>query len=84
MHKRASRSAAYAEAVRARIRAGGIANRLEKHVLGQVEMTSTQVQAALGLLKKVVPDQHYTEMVGKDGTELIPRKVEVSLVRAGT
>lgn len=47
-------------------------------------MTSTQVQAALGLLKKVVPDQHYTEMVGKDGTELIPRKVEVSLVRAGT
>lgn len=67
MHKRVSTSAAYAEAVRARIRAGGIAKRLEGHVLGKVEMSSTQVQAALGLLKKVVPDQQHFEHTGADG-----------------
>lgn len=64
MHKRVSTSAAYAEAVRARIRAGGIAKRLEEHVIGKREMTSTQVQAALGLLKKVVPDQQHTTLSG--------------------
>lgn len=67
MHWRASTSATYAEAVRARIRAGGIAKRLEQHVLGKVEMTASQVTAALGLLRKVVPDQQYIEHAGKDG-----------------
>jgi hypothetical protein len=67
MHKRASTSAVYAEAVRARIRAGGIAKRLEGHVLGKVDMSTSQVSAALGLLKKVVPDQQAMELTGKDG-----------------
>jgi hypothetical protein len=67
MHWRASASPAYAESVRARIRAGGIAKRLEEHVLGKVEMTASQVSAALGLLRKVVPDQQYIEHTGKDG-----------------
>jgi hypothetical protein len=31
-------------------------NRLEDHVDGKNDMSSTQVQAALGLLKKAVPD----------------------------
>jgi hypothetical protein len=81
MHQRASRSAAYAEAVRARIRAGGIAKRLEGHVLGKVEMTSTQVQAALGLLKKVVPDQQQTEISGPGGGD-IPVSLAVSFLDA--
>ena len=67
MHKRASTSAAYAESVRARIRAGGIAKRLESHVLGKVKMDTSQVTAALGLLKKVVPDQQHIEHTGQDG-----------------
>jgi hypothetical protein len=29
---------------------------LEQHVLGEKEMTSTQVSAALALLKKILPD----------------------------
>lgn len=73
MHQRASKSKAYAEAVRARIRAGGIARRLEDHVLGKVEMTASQVTAALGLLKKVVPDQHATALTGADGGDLTVR-----------
>jgi hypothetical protein len=80
MHKRASTSAAYAEAVRARIRAGGIAKRLEGHVLGKVEMTSTQVQAALGLLKKVVPDQQQTELTGPNGGPVQIQSIERRIV----
>lgn len=67
MHQRASRSPSYAEAVRARIRAGGIAKRLEEHILGKVEMTASQVQAALGLLRLVVPQQANVEHTGKGG-----------------
>lgn len=29
---------------------------LEKHILGETEMTATQVNAALALLKKTLPD----------------------------
>lgn len=81
MHQRASRSAAYAEAVRARIRAGGIAKRLEEHVLGKREMTTSQVSAALGLLKKVVPDQQHTVIAG-DPDQPLEHKLEVHLVKA--
>lgn len=61
MHKRASTSPAVADAIRSRIQAGVIADRLAKHVLGENPMTSTQVQAGLGLLKKVCPDLSATE-----------------------
>lgn len=67
MHQRLSTSTVYAEAVRARVRAGGIAKRLEGHVLGKIEMTSSQVTAALGLLRKVVPDLSATELSGPGG-----------------
>ena len=55
----------YVEAVRNRIRAGGIVNRLEKHVLGKIEMSASQVTAALGLLRKVVPDISSIEHSGE-------------------
>lgn len=67
MFERQSRSPGYAEAVRARIRAGGITKRLEDHVLGKVEMSASQVSAALGLLRKVVPDISAVEHTGRDG-----------------
>ena len=67
MHFRASLSPAYAEAVRARIRAAGICKHLEQHVLGKIEMSASQVTAALGLLRKVVPDLSATQIVGRNG-----------------
>ena len=82
MHKRASTSAVYAEAVRARIRAGGIAKRLENHIVGKCEMSNTQVTAALGLLRKVVPDAQTVAITGPDG-EALPFNVNVTLVRPG-
>lgn len=41
---------------RENIRTSMLINRLESHVLGEVELTASQVSAALGLLRKTAPD----------------------------
>lgn len=51
--------------VRERIRTSMIVNRLEDHIDGKVEMSATQVSAALGLLRKTVPDLSATEFSGE-------------------
>ena len=53
--------------VREKIRASQLVNRLENHVLGDAKLEASQVTAALGLLKKCVPDLQATELTGKDG-----------------
>ncbi len=50
------------DSVRQKIRASQLVNRLEKHAHGEVEMSSTQVTAALGLLDRCVPKLTATEM----------------------
>jgi hypothetical protein len=50
-------------------------NRLENHVLpdedgNTVDLTTTQVNAALGLLRKAVPDLKAMELTGDDGGPL--------------
>ena len=45
-----------AEELRQKIQAGLILKQLEKHILAGEEMSSTQVTAAIGLLRKCVPD----------------------------
>ena len=67
MRHRASTSPAHAEAVRARLDSVKIANSLQDHVFGVNEMTATQVSAALGLLRKVVPDLAATQITGAEG-----------------
>ena len=57
----------HSDMVRDKIRASQLVNRLEDHVLGEVEMSSTQVSAALGLLKKCVPDLSAEQITGPDG-----------------
>jgi hypothetical protein len=42
--------------VRERIQTTQITKRLQAHVMGEVEMTTTQITAALGLLRKTLPD----------------------------
>jgi hypothetical protein len=44
------------EVTRDRIKATTLVNKLTAHVLGKLEMSPTQVQAAQILLKKVLPD----------------------------
>ena len=46
---------------RERIQASMLINRLQSHILGECDMKPTQVQAALGLLKKAMPDLQSVE-----------------------
>lgn len=47
---------AWREEARAKIRVLKLIKQLEDHALGKLELRPTQVSAALGLLKKVLPD----------------------------
>lgn len=44
------------ENTRAKIQTSQLINRLQDHVFGKVDLNPTQVQAAMGLLKKTLPD----------------------------
>lgn len=50
------RNAMLIEEARSKIKTTQIVNRLTNHVLGTVDMSPSQVTAALGLLKKSIPD----------------------------
>lgn len=55
---------------KAKIRASSILNRLDACVMGDVEMSAVQVNAARIILSKLVPDLARTEMTGKDGGDI--------------
>lgn len=60
------------EMIREKIRASQLVNFLEDHVLEGREAKDSQIRAALGLLKKCVPDLQSTEISGgenEDGTK---------------
>lgn len=61
------------EETRAKIKAGNIVTRLQKFVEGEVEMVPHQVTAALGLLKKVLPDMTSVEHSGDVSTTYVAR-----------
>ncbi len=65
MHKKLL-NPARAEEIRQKIKATLIINKLENHALGQEEMSATQITAALGLLKKCVPDLAAIELSGNE------------------
>lgn len=54
--KKPAKTAKPRKTPRDRINAHALIEALEQHVLGEKEMTSTQVSAALALLKKTLPD----------------------------
>lgn len=64
------------EEIREKIKSTLIINKLENHILDGVEMSSSQVTAALGLLRKAVPDLSATELTGggEDGEHIITFK----------
>lgn len=53
------------EETRKRIKAGNIINRLQKLIDGQIEMAPHAVTAALGLLRKSLPDLTSVEHSGE-------------------
>ena len=56
---------------RDKIRNSNILNNLIEHVQGNREMTSTQVSAGLGLLKKCLPDLQSVSVSGDDDADPI-------------
>ena len=52
---------------RQKIQTTMLIKRLQGHVNGEVELSSTQVNAALGLLKKTAPDLSSTTLEAGDG-----------------
>jgi hypothetical protein len=50
------RNAMWIEETRKKVQTSQLINRLQDHVLGEVELSSTQVRAAEILLKKTLPD----------------------------
>lgn len=72
------------EMVREKIKSSQLVNALENHVLKGKKMEPSQVTAALGLLKKCVPDLSHTELTGKDGKDLVPPVVNVNFPVAAT
>ncbi len=65
---------------RAKIKTQAILNCLGQHVQGQREMSATQVQAGLGLLRKVLPDLAAHEHTGEALVTL--RTIITGVVRA--
>lgn len=63
------------ECIREKIRASQLVNALEDHVFGENErkLDSSQVTAALGLLRKCVPDLTNTELSGDDERPLVAK-----------
>lgn len=51
--------------VRERIQTTQLIKRLHAHVLGEVELSATQVAAALGLIRKTLPDLAAMELSGE-------------------
>ncbi len=57
--------ARHQDEIREKIRASQLVNILEKHAIDGEEMTPSRITAALGLLKKCVPDMQATEHTGE-------------------
>ena len=55
---------------RLKIQTSMLINRLTDFVNSKVELNPAQVTAALGLLKKSLPDLQAAELTGKDGKDL--------------
>lgn len=59
------------EAIREKIRSSQLVNSLENHVFGKKKLEASQVTAALGLLKKTVPDLSQVSGSGDDGEHVV-------------
>lgn len=59
--------------VRSKIQTSMLINRLSDHVFGKVELVATQVNAAIALLRKTIPDLAQVEHSGEVTTTYVAR-----------
>ena len=72
------RTAARHEDARRKIQTARLIERLSRHVLGEIELSSSQVSAGLGLLKKTLPEPTAAQVAGTKGAVLA---IKVTLVK---
>lgn len=66
------------EMVKAKIQASQLINRVQKHALGELELTPTQLDANKFLLNKIIsnaPTEQYTEIAGELAIKEIKRVI---------
>lgn len=78
MRDKLMQSPARAEAWRAGVRVGLIRNRLQKHFLGEIELSPTQLKAAEILLNRTVPTIASFEHTGEVTQRFVADLPEVS------
>lgn len=64
----------HAELTRQKIQAGVLINRLHRHAMGKLKMSSTQIRAAEALLDRSVAKLSQIQLTGEDGG---PLRVEI-------
>lgn len=69
------------ENTRAKIQASQIVNRLQAHIRGEVDMPNSAVNAALGLLRKTLPDLAQVTLEGGEEPVTL-RTIITGVVRA--
>lgn len=67
--------------IREKIKGSQLVNVLSNHALGKQELGSTQVTAALGLLKKVIPDLKATDHTNDGDKFEFPTTIDVNIVK---
>lgn len=71
----------HSEMVRQKIQASALIHRLQQHVMGEVEMTSSQITAAQTLLDRAVPKLSQIQHVGdENGGPIRVEAVERTIV----
>lgn len=78
MHDKNLRSPARIEAWRSGVRVGLIRNRLQKHFLGELELSQTQLKAAEILLSRTIPAMASMEHTGEVNHNYVARTPEIS------
>jgi hypothetical protein len=73
----------HSEQVRAKIQAAVLVQRLEGHAMGENEMTSTQITAAIALLDRSVPKLQQIQHVGGGTDGEIAHSLKVEFVNSG-
>jgi len=80
MHKKLLNPAAV-QVIREKIESEKLINKLTNHVLAGEEMSKSQVSAALGLLRKSVPDLSSMEITGDEDNPLAITAIERVIVK---
>jgi len=71
----------HSEEVRAKIQASVIIDRVQKHMNGEIEMTSSQLKAAEMLLDRSVPKLSQIQHSGDETNPILFAKIERVIVK---